>query len=237
MSREKTKPTEIISDSGPHDGEITRIHPAYAMIGANRVSGGHTALFGSPIKHNSTVRIAIAKAKDHYHLHRSWYHAETMPLVEVELSEAQWASFVSTMNIGSGVPCTLLVSRDGSAVLPPEIDDTSFMEKQAADIKKTLADKMTDIFKVTAEFKAMAEIGTPTKTKLKEMASRLDHIIAGMPNHAEFMAESLTDHVDNLVTVAKAEVSAYITRASMQFPALADNAPELPSIEDKSASR
>src|SRR4051812_4593225 len=100
MSREIVQPT--VNEHGAER------HPAWAMIGASRVQNGGpgATLFDSDIRHQHTVRVSISTASRRRDLNRDWLHAER-EFVEVEMSEAQWASFVSSMNVGNGVPCTL----------------------------------------------------------------------------------------------------------------------------------
>lgn len=80
-------------------------HPAYGMILAARVQGG-ARLAGSDFKHQSYIAIEVR----HAHLSRSLsndrWHGDKH-IIRLSLSEAQWATFVSSMNVGFGVPCTL----------------------------------------------------------------------------------------------------------------------------------
>jgi hypothetical protein len=82
-------------------------HPAYAQIGASRVSGG-TYLYGSNFAHQHYVTISITKSELNRSLSRDWASGGE-EYIEVALSEAQWASFVSTLNSGTGIQCTLNV--------------------------------------------------------------------------------------------------------------------------------
>src|SRR4051812_19636627 len=99
-------------EESAHGGgrSTTERHPAYGMIGASRVNwaGNGTNLFGSDFRHRNTVRIQIHGADVRRDLSHDWIHADSRrSLVEVELSEAQWAGFVSTLNVGDGVACTI----------------------------------------------------------------------------------------------------------------------------------
>jgi hypothetical protein len=98
------EPTRVATNNAWSEYEEN--HPAYGMIGASRVSGG-AYLYGSDFRHQHWMTIRI----HHGRLLRSdlsydHYMAEGQ-IIEVELSEAQWATFVSAANVGDGVPCTI----------------------------------------------------------------------------------------------------------------------------------
>jgi hypothetical protein len=80
--------------------EMTTTHPAFGQIGASRVSG-HIQLYDSDFHHNAYMTISIRRSELHRSLNRDWHYGRD-ELIEVALSEAQWATFVSAPNIGSG---------------------------------------------------------------------------------------------------------------------------------------
>lgn len=103
----------VVTDKG--DEEIIT-HPAFAQISASRVSGG-TYLYGSDFQHHNYVTISIKLSESHQRKGsgRDWAFGRE-EILEVALSEAQWATFVSTMNVGDGVQCTL--SRKNGSFVP-----------------------------------------------------------------------------------------------------------------------
>src|SRR5690606_8026331 len=108
----------------PHSmGGTKHEHPAFATIGASRISG-HANLFGSNVGHNGFVKITINEGTMYRDGYSESIHGGGKSYAEVWLSEAQWVSFVSRMNVGSGTPCTLrhYGNRDG-VVFCPQIAD------------------------------------------------------------------------------------------------------------------
>jgi hypothetical protein len=97
-------PTIERRENDPLSDSVER-HPAYAQIGASRVSG-RAFLYGSDFDHHAYMTISIYKSELHRGLScdRAFSRGE---IIEVALSEAQWATFVSTLNVGSGVQCTI----------------------------------------------------------------------------------------------------------------------------------
>jgi hypothetical protein len=166
-----------ITEPRPNEyGDMT--HPSWAMIGASRVShsAGGSALFDSDIRHQHTVTVSISTASRRRDLNRDWLHAER-EFVEVEMSEAQWASFVSSMNAGSGVPCTI--------------------RRHAAQVREAFA--------VYREHKTAANLRT------------LEAVIANMPANITFAAKSLSEHAENVVQRARADIEAMVVTKAQQL--------------------
>src|SRR3546814_5396409 len=64
--------------------------------------------------HQNFVSIRICRSSLNRDLSNDWHYGKDQ-MMEVNMSEAQWATFVSSMNVGSGTPCTL-ASVDGQPV-------------------------------------------------------------------------------------------------------------------------
>ena len=90
---------------GSNITETVESHPAYAQISASRVSG-QTNLYGSDFSHQNYVTISIHASELHRSLSRDWAFSRR-EYIEVAMSESQWAAFVSSMNVGCGIQCTL----------------------------------------------------------------------------------------------------------------------------------
>lgn len=172
-------------------------HPAWGMIGAFRVS--HTpgaVLFDSDIRHSHTVRVRIATGTRKRDLHRDWLHADR-EFVEIEMSEAQWAAFVSSMNVGGGVPCTIRRREDD--VLVPEMPFESRMQETMDEVRGAAHAAAAKVAEAFAAYSAKK-----TATNLRT----LEYAIQNMPANVEYAAKSLTEHTENVVQKARADIEA-----------------------------
>ena len=135
MTTAYENPVTVTEDShGSRDATRTT-HPAFAQITASRVSG-HSILYGSDFDHNHYVTISISRSELCRNLSNDWYHSRE-ELIEVALSEAQWATFVSSMNQGSGVACTL---QHFNGKMIPQLPETVNRKAQFnGDLKETLS--------------------------------------------------------------------------------------------------
>ena len=100
------RPTVEPTEKPASHGGIQYNHPAFGAISASRVTGGSIVLHGSDFQHNGYVEVRISHADFTRDLNRDWHHTGK-EIVSVMLSEAQWATFVSSLNTASGTPCTI----------------------------------------------------------------------------------------------------------------------------------
>ena len=204
-------------------GETVTMHPAFAQIGASRVSG-NTYLYGSDFRHQHYVTVTICRSEQHRNLSRDWEFGRE-ELIEVALSEAQWATFVSTPNVGSGVPCTL--ERFDGQMIPGLPNPTATDEKFRQEIEASMARMQADLRKLAADLD-----GPLSKTKAAELRKNMEWIAGRMTDSTGFVAKQFGEHIEHTVEKAKIEVNAYATNM-IQRAGLEALAGGLPAIEYK----
>jgi hypothetical protein len=197
-------------------------HPAFAQIGVTRSSGGHTALYGSDFNHNAYLTIRIAHSDLQRDLAHDW-PGERRTFVEVALSEAQWATFVSSPNMGSGVQCTLQ-SLQGEQI-PGLPDPVSRAEQFAGEARERLDRATSRLDEMLAEIDAL---GLP-KGKVEKLKSEIRMARQDLASNLPFVAKSFEEHTERVTESAKAEIHGYMTGVMMRagLAALTDAAPPL----------
>lgn len=82
-------------------------HPSYGLVQFSRVQGNNSNFFGSEIKPNSYISLRITLAEEEKDLGRTWYYSRNK-LIEVQMTNTQFADLITSLNMGSGVPCTII---------------------------------------------------------------------------------------------------------------------------------
>ena len=184
-----------------HTDSVER-HPAYAQIGASRVSGS-ACLYGSDFRHQHYVTISIHASELNRSLSRDWPFARE-EYIEVALSEAQWATFVSAMNVGQGVQCTLnhLQGRSIPQIPEPPNRRDKFTREAADDMRQAVAS-------LTELRQQIDALGVSKKAK-DALLSTLHITERAMTDSLPFVAKSFTEHVESVTEHAKVEVNAYM---------------------------
>ncbi len=219
MSDHRIEQPVIREEGGPVGGTVAS-HPCFAQIQANRVSSTGETLYDSEFRHHHFIRVSIRRST----LHRSLANDQTMAgdeLILVALSEAQWASFISSLNIGEGTPCTM--QRLGGKLVPGLPIPSKSTEKFSDDLKKTLGEIQDEIQQIS---QALTD-GAIGKTRARELQKRLDHAAHRLTGSTGFVADMFDEHMEGTVEKARVEVNAYATavvqRAGLQ--ALSQGAP------------
>lgn len=224
---EKVRPTRV--DGGMHD-DYKEEHPAYAMIGAARVSTSPgKALFGSDFLHQHYVVVSIHEASLNRGLSSDWHHAGKL-VSEVALSEAQWATFVSSMNVGFGVPATFQW-REGVGYVPGIEPDLTRREQFAGEV----ADHMKEAVEALDGLLADIDSGKGKKV-LRDKAEAAKRAIGG---NLKFVSKSFDEHMEKTVEKAKIEVNAYATQMLIRtgIDALGGNADRVISLPDETETK
>lgn len=201
MSVTYEKPKITKSDS--HTSDSVETHPAYGHISANRVSG-RAYLYGSDFEHQNYVNVSIRRSELHRGLSRDWPSARD-ELIEVALSEAQWATFVSAMNIGFGPQCTIQhIDRQ----MVPQIPHTANTKaKFKVEMNENLAEAGEAI---TVLEQKINESKLSEKAK-KDLLWQVTVISRSLGGSAEFIGEQFGEYIENVTEHAKIEVNAYTT--------------------------
>ncbi len=221
----------VIAPADSHISDSIETHPAYAQISAGRVSssGKGAFLYGSDFGHNHYMTISISRSELHRGLSRDWAHPRE-EYIEVQLSESQWATFVSTPNSGTGAQCTLNHLM-GNAI--PQIPETPKRREQfenelgkhfdvALDALKTLSDRIKNL-----------NVSQKKQDELQRIINCAEMNING---NLGFVASQFDEHMEETTEKAKMEVAAYAQNALQRvgITALAEtNIPQLNERNEK----
>lgn len=212
------------------DDEITEQHPSFGLVSFNRISsGGKRRLFGSAIRdHGQTIRLRITS---NVKLHRSdsgdRYYAPNTPDIEVELSAAQFAELLTTMNVAMGVPCTVLYKEGKRIPDPPET--ASEAERVRGSFERRMAEAGK---KLSAHRTAMVAKLEELKVSKKHWGALLDPVdkmIQEAGVNTPFWLEMFEEATEKIVVAAKAEVEAFtmstLLRAGMKALSIDNGGP------------
>jgi len=195
------QPVEAKED-GPMEG--TRItHPCFAQIGASRVMGS-ASLYGSDFEHNNYVEITVRSSELHRSLSRDW-HFGRGELISVKLSEAQWATFVSAMNAGSGTPCTLVhTNRESVPQLESPVNSTDKFDAEMVDRMAVAESELENLRHLIRNEKSLSG------KKKEALISKVDCAKMNISSNVKFVAEQFGEHMEDTKEKAKIEIEAYL---------------------------
>ena len=207
--------------------ESTTTHPAFAQIVASRVQGS-ACLYGSDFIHHNYIEIRISRSELHRSLNRDWHYPRN-EIISVKVSEAQWATFVSAMNIGGGVPCTL--DHIEHVPVPMLPDPKPRVDQFEGEVAQKLAKVMATLSQLSA---AIEQEGLP-KGKAERLKGRVATAQRELGANLPFVAKSFSGHMESEVEKAKTEIHGYMTAVVQRAGLDAITGGQLPlQIERKS---
>ncbi|GAF93233.1 unnamed protein product, partial [marine sediment metagenome] len=193
-------------NSDPVHGD-TYSHPAYGQITASRVTG-QANLYGSDFEHRAFVVLRIGHSELHRNLSTDW-HFGHRDIVELAMSEAQWATFVSSLNMGDGTPCTLqFVKGEGHLPRIPHRTERDVVGQEVEEFADQLADKVE-----AARLVVEGLTKNLSKKKQSEIIGHLESLEQDLRDNVPFHVKQFGEHIETTVEKAKIEIGAYTQMA------------------------
>ena len=198
-------------------------HPAYGMLAFSRRQGGKTNLFGSSIQHQNTIAMTLRHGEVCRGLSNDWYHGNDT-IVEVEMSQAQFAEAITSMNMGSGVPVTIRYQENVGYLERPDFKGKKdqYNDELKEQLNKANADTKALIEEVKEMFATKKSIG---KGDREEILETLNKIYANINHNVSFVYKQFNEQVDKTIVEAKSEIEAFCQSKinSIAYAAMAEN--------------
>ena len=233
----KTVPISREELDGPL-GEYEETHPAFGQVSFHRVQGHPGKLYGSNLDDHHTFITLEVKTSKRVHHGNDWHFSKDL-LIEVNLSAAQFAELLTTMNVGSGTPCTLrYVAPNGQGEIPEiPMDQESEASRVEEQFRERLRKKVEKLKHNENEIQKILEkknIGKKDRETIKALVYESYRFFV---DAAPYAVQTFSEATQKLVSSAKAEVDAFITsvvqKAGME--ALVEQSKQLKGKVDEEA--
>lgn len=199
------------------------VHPAWVVVGAYRgsVSPPGAVLFNSDIRHQHVITVQVSEAHRSRDINRDWIGGRKR-IIEFTMSEAQWASFVSSMNSGSGVPATLGFRDSADDPHVPGMPFDPRLAHSINDVRQAATKAQEDVQRAFDAYKEKKTVGN-----LRHLEAMIDNL----PANLRFAAQSLSEHAENVVQRAKADIEAFVVNKAGQLGINPSDIGALPQLQ------
>ena len=211
--------TEKVTD-GLFDGWKRSTHPSYALISFNRTYASEAnALFGSSIKHRNPIRLTVSHAEIERGLNKDWYHSRGR-IVEIEMSQSQFADAITSFGQGDGVPCTLLFTeRDGRI---PSCNYVNKTEQFSDEFTEHLEETKSRLEKSIEEIQNLFNTKkTLSKSDRERIMSVLRQAKLDISGNATYIYDSFAEQMDKTIQEAKGEIESFTQNKIQNITAMA----------------
>lgn len=193
-------------------GEVSETHPSYGMVRFSRRQGNPGRLFGSPVEdHQAYVTLVVARGESitSDHGYTRYYGGLRGDLIEVDMSAAQFAELLTSMNVGSGVPCTVRYHGGTKIENPPNV---KVEIERVRDAFKERIEAIND--QARKDAKEAAELldkkAALTVAERKLLKEKLDRTFREVDSNTPYMLKLFEEAAEKVVTHAKAEIDAFV---------------------------
>ncbi len=202
----------VVTKDGPFSGTTTKTHPAFGMARFARISGSSGQLFGSEIEHQSFIRFTLGPGESQWSLHETRYHGPLNPRhVEIDFSAAQFAELITSMNIGSGVPCTIRVL-DNQQIGGFE-DADNLHEQIKEDLLADTKEIVDTARQLEKQLGTMLDDSKVPKAKQEALRALAAKIVRDLGSNMPFVLDQYQEAAEKVKAKCAAEVDALFTHA------------------------
>ena len=206
--------------------EVREEHPAFAAVSLSRVSG-HTRLHGSELWHQEYIALRVHQGSYQRHLSDDHYWSRNL-VCEVYLSPAQFATLLTTMNVGSGVPGTFrfradLPLADRFPKYEPREDTHMLHDRELQGYARKHVEALDSLRQQIRDARM-------SETQRKTLLGTLETARTQVTSNLKFVLDMYREKMEHVVTDAKANIEAFVTGTVQRtgLSALLQQKPELP---------
>lgn len=186
-------------------------HESYGALEISRSQRPSTALFGSSIMHENTIRLRISSAELERHHNRDRVFPSSLrknTFIEVEMSYAQFAEAITSLNNGMGVPVTVRYA-NGRTMEPCPF--TSKDEQFRAEFNADLREIAAAVDGALARAKTLFDSKKPlTKAEKDELLAILGNLSMEVNSNIPFVRDSFVEQMDKTVAEAKGNIEGFL---------------------------
>ncbi len=216
-------------------------HPSYGLIQWGHAQGSQR-MFAAIVDSGNHVRLTISNAKSYTdELGFDRYYPESM-IIEVAMTESQFATFITSPNTGLGTPCTItrrIVEGKGLVATPPPPDELGIHDKLRRDVDIAASRHNARASRAVEQLKQLVGASVPAKKK-REFEILLEQISSTLTSDLKFARERLDEQAADLSQRVKTEVQGAINARLHQLgvesfkamtASIEHSIPALPALE------
>lgn len=207
-------------------------HESYGLIEISRTQcSPPMTLFGSPVKTSNPICLRIHTAYIHNPNTADEYYHPQGQLIEVDLSPAQYAELITTMNIGSGTPCTIKWVTGDKNQRREKCPEHHPLEAVNNEVKATMKNVTDSIEKLkTIAQNVLDQKGNIPQASRKELLGQINNVLMQLQQNVPYVHEKVTEAIQDTLQKAKAEISATLSTASDKMLKAGMTPPEFPQL-------
>lgn len=180
-------------------------HPSFGQIYFGRVSSSlGEDFYGSELKQDHYISMEVHKSEVERELAKEWYFTKGSPLIRLRMTSGQFSELITSLNSGSGIPCTIeYLNQEKVEEMPKQESRKEFVHRKFEERMKTFADSIRSR---QAEAKDIVKKKTLSKDDVNKLNILLQWLTQEIESNIPFFAKCFQETMDKVVFEAKTEV-------------------------------
>ncbi len=179
-------------------------HPSFGQISFSRIQSNGQYFYGSELPQDHYIDMTVTKSEIERSLTQDWYFGKEIPLIKVRMTSNQFSELITSMNRGSGIPCTI------EMVNQKKVEDYPNPESRKEFVHRKFEDRMKE-FAVTLKakqnrVKQLTAKKTLSKADQQELNFTVEWLTQEVASNIPFFAKCFQETMDEVVLEAKSEV-------------------------------
>jgi hypothetical protein len=178
-------------------------HPSYGQILFTRTTGNNTNFYGSelPQDHYISMEVHTSEIKRDLSCDR---YSPKQQIIRLRMSSGQFAEMITSMNRGTGVPCTIeRIKGEGVPELPTQESRKEFVHRKFEDRMKEFGDRIREN---QTKAKNIIKKKTLSKQDIHDLSLQIDWLTNEVEDNIPYFARCFQETMDEVVFEAKTEV-------------------------------
>ena len=165
-------------------------------------------MYGSKLKHNYYIVLTVSRSALTRDLSQEWYHP-TEEIIEVRMSENQFAQMITSLNRGTGSPCTIQRVQGKRIEDPKHTIETETIRKEFKRATENVTTQLREALRKLDELTSPGvKVSKSTVASLKESIAAA---VSGVDSSMPFIIGQFEEAIDDTVASAKNDIEAYAT--------------------------
>lgn len=178
-------------------------HESFGQISFSRTNGSNR-FYGSELHQDHYIQMTLQESEVDRDLSNEWYFASGKILAKIRMSSGQFAELITSLNQGSGTPCTVeIIDGKRKEPLPNQESRKEFVHRKFEDRMKMFADSIRER-QVSA--KELVKKKTLSKQDIHDLTHHLEWLTSEVERNIPFFAKCFQETMDEVVFEAKTEV-------------------------------
>ncbi len=179
-------------------------HESFGQIRFSRCSGGGAKFYGSELPQDHYITMELSNSEINRTLSQDWFHNTGQPIVKIRMTSGQFSEMITSMNMGSGVCCTIeRLGANKISDFPEQESRKEFVHRKFEDRMKTFAKTINDR---QLRAKELVNKKTLSKQDIYDLTHHIEWLSQEVTNNIPFFAKCFQETMDEVVFEAKLEV-------------------------------